>query len=773
MSAPRTGSYADYLNLFANRALALEHADILLFPDRALGPSGEQALMDLRSDPRTSAHPWPSPGVYNTSRLISALAKNTPQQSSLSRLQTLAVWLELWPQKSLAMVSEIWPRVNSLLAHSVSSTQWYQICQEAVQNDDPEVSEWMPAMLMAMQWCLYCEEKNIAGSPWQQIAHATAQISQLNSDTLAVVCERSPWLMDAQKLRFHIPVLRGAYPIEANLFLAIEQNPHCEVIYYSGASVTHDTPTLAAIAPQPAGDVPSALVIVGKLRTLPYTLLESELAKWPLFIPSITEAPLKEEIASLKFLEREVSENDDNLATYLQLREIHDLLQARRSPVNSADMLAAADFCGLLTTNVASETVHPQWSPRGVPCISLDDAWALPRQSLCVVSSDEDFRDPWDPLSKLTRGKTPLPHGVQNLLHGFQLLSPQASEEALWSRNFFHARAADFTRWESPSNARPALGTTPPTPQLSEDAERRLAVLSPSGIEALLRCPYEFYDQRLRRCQESAEQDALTINALRKGEWLHKALEVFFDQPDFVGDPIPKLSQTLLANIDKYFSDIASADYLSALQRRVPKFATDLAIYLNRIEQPLHAVWPERRFLRETNLNMTLGGLQLRGKVDRIDEISGGRALLWDYKSGGNFNLGLKTLLGPTHRKVQWLTYAKMIESHLGLRIVGGGYGQITVPDQSGIFLFAEHLHNTELAELSAAFGASDLPIKIIKASDEASAVSELAAALEIAKAVVETRDFERRPLKDSQCETCPSRVACGKPYFASEESSL
>lgn len=763
-----TKSYKDYLNLFEDRMASLGHRDLLVFPDRAIGPSAEQALMDARSNPRTSAHPWPSPGIYTSLRFAKSFAKALCVPPEMSKTELISRWLTLWPDRSLSSLVEIWPRVDTLLAHSTSSAFWFQVCTDATKSDDPELSDWMQALLLTMTWCLCCEEENLVGSRWHFLENVIRALPSLTQQDWIIATERNPWLMENQSLVLHVPLLKAPFPIENRFFETMRSLDFVDLIFYKETRPADSIRDLSALPWHEPSQRPDVFVVTGKMRSLTYTLLESDLAKWKLDLPSISESPLKYDIHHLTFLKDRDLDSIEDLQLQNQLRDLYQLLAAHRTHVASADLLASAEFSGLLTLNIAKEGVHPCWSARGVSCISIDDAWALPRQKICLVSSLEDYRELWDPLSQTQRAKAPIPHALTHLITSNHVAVSSSTEEAIWAQAFFEERASDFSRWNSPPESSPNL-VPPPTPTVSDLSAR---TLSPSGIEALLRCPFQFYDQRILRNQENAELNSLNINALKRGEWLHKALEDFFAKPDFSANATAIICRSLETHLETYFFDICSADYLIALRKRIPKFGEDLAKYLLSIEAPLQNLWPQRQHQQEISLSTHHMGISLRGKVDRLDLIGNNRALLWDYKSGGSYQYHLKTLLGPNHRKIQWFLYTKMVAAHSNLDIVGGGYLQLLNAENSGIYFFADKLAAVETQSLKTIFEQSDYSPKWINSSDLHVADEELHFAMEHTKSVMKNGIFERRPLKDALCDSCSSKVACGRPYFASSEAS-
>lgn len=771
-TTPSHRSYQDYLDLFDHKLQRLGHDDILLFPDRAIGPSAEQQLMDLRSNPKFSAHPWPSPGVYNTRRLASKLSKISKSLTpELSKLELIRSWSTLWPDQKLSTIVELWKRIDLLLAHSTDAALWLEISQEATQNNDPELGEWMDALLGAMQWCVYCDQQKVVGSVWHFLNNCAAKISSLNKHDFLIAFERSPW-MSGSKLKIHIPLLKSPYPVETAFFRALESHPSLEVIYYGARLNLNETPPcpkLQELGSLSSLERPDLIVPTGNLKSLPYTLLESELAKWTLHIPSIAESNHKKNIYEFKFLEQDISNDDPNFDLLNKLQDLHKSLQSLFTEnLKGDDMLAAADFMGLLNLNTAEESTHPNWSAKGISCISLDDTWALPKQKICLATNQEDFESPWNPSSREQRSKNLVPRELSKLLAERQILASDSKEETFWARTFFNERKNDFFVWKS-SKAPKAFPLLPYDFAETLNDVKISSKLSPSAIEDLLKCPFMYLDQRLLKNHISPEQNSLTLNALRKGSWLHKSLEDFYTQPTRPQEPFEFICESLEKHLAEYFQDISTDAYLSALKRAVPKFALKLSDYLLKFEGAVDQVWPSRTFKTETSFEEAFEDFVLRGKIDRIDFLENNEAFVWDYKSGNQFNYGLKTLVGANHRKIQWTLYLKVVEAKFGVKVIGGGYLNVLKPKDSGIFFLESKNNLSKVSKLKEHLDDSLYSVKLVKADEEKDVFFEFSSALKEAKNILSTRNFERRPHKPSLCQSCSSKISCGKPFFATE----
>ncbi|MDE2277707.1 MAG: PD-(D/E)XK nuclease family protein [Burkholderiales bacterium] len=154
------------------------------------------------------------------------------------------------------------------------------------------------------------------------------------------------------------------------------------------------------------------------------------------------------------------------------------------------------------------------------------------------------------------------------------------------------------------------------------------AVLSASQLEALRQCPYRFYVRTVLGLDEPEELDAELVKR-DYGTWLHAALHHFHSRRDPARPDALQLDE--------------AAD---AATRALALDEADLLPYRAGFEAlaPAYLAWlGEREALGwrwqsgETDHDIAppaLGGLRLRGRIDRLDLGPGGARALLDYKTG-------------------------------------------------------------------------------------------------------------------------------------------
>jgi ATP-dependent helicase/nuclease subunit B len=152
------------------------------------------------------------------------------------------------------------------------------------------------------------------------------------------------------------------------------------------------------------------------------------------------------------------------------------------------------------------------------------------------------------------------------------------------------------------------------------------ARLSASQLEALRQCPYRFFARAVLNLQEPDELEA----ALQKrdyGEWLHAVLHQFHLNRDSLTSDLAQLRHA--ANVQTHELDLDPGELLpfrASFEQFVPA-------YLQWLSEREAAGW--RWAEGETDHAAALPGvpgLQLRGRVDRIDDGPDGQQVL-DYKA--------------------------------------------------------------------------------------------------------------------------------------------
>lgn len=180
------------------------------------------------------------------------------------------------------------------------------------------------------------------------------------------------------------------------------------------------------------------------------------------------------------------------------------------------------------------------------------------------------------------------------------------------------------------------------------------AMLSASAVEALRRCPYQFFSRHVLGLQEADELEQ-EPEKRDYGTWLHAVLHHFHThrQP---GDVVAQLREAADAE-SRGLDEIDFLPWRASFQRLLPRYVDWLA----GVEGEGQA-FSEGELPRECEpFDGPLAGLVLRGRIDRIDTTAAGRRLLLDYKTGSL--KGLKDRVAQPLEDTQMAVYALLMEA--------------------------------------------------------------------------------------------------------------
>jgi ATP-dependent helicase/nuclease subunit B len=152
----------------------------------------------------------------------------------------------------------------------------------------------------------------------------------------------------------------------------------------------------------------------------------------------------------------------------------------------------------------------------------------------------------------------------------------------------------------------------------------RPRALSVTEIETWLRDPYAIYAKHVLGLRPLDPLDD-EIGPLEKGRVVHKALENFIRE--FPNDIPPGAELRLIEIADELFVGVPKSTL--ALWR--PRFL-NAARWFVRLERERRAGIAHTHL--EIDGRLMFGDFTLRGRADRIDELTGGGAAILDYKTG-------------------------------------------------------------------------------------------------------------------------------------------
>jgi putative RecB family exonuclease len=180
--------------------------------------------------------------------------------------------------------------------------------------------------------------------------------------------------------------------------------------------------------------------------------------------------------------------------------------------------------------------------------------------------------------------------------------------------------------------------------------------LSPSKISAFKQCPLAFRFSVIDRIPEPPSAPA------SKGTLVHRALELLMLRP-----PTDRTPAAALADLDRARVELAGHPEFAGLnltEAELDAFHADAARMVGRyfdLEDPARV----RVVGLELMLTVSVGGLTLRGIIDRLELDADGELVVTDYKTGGSPRRGYEAArLGGVH------FYSLLCERLLGRRPV-------------------------------------------------------------------------------------------------------
>ncbi len=273
---------------------------------------------------------------------------------------------------------------------------------------------------------------------------------------------------------------------------------------------------------------------------------------------------------------------------------------------------------------------------------------------------------------------------------------------------------------------------------------------SPSALETYLECPYLWFFSRAIGAQALESE----FDALEQGTLAHDVLSQTYELLIAQGHDrvTPETLEQALGIARSVWAKISlEAGVPSTVLERSERRAT--LRWVNRILEddttfalgfnPTHMEWA---FGTGEEEPVDIGGVPLRGRIDRIDVDNSQRAVVIDYKrtSGQSANDILKK------RKIQVPLYLEAVRVRLELQPVAGVFRGLRKRCDRGLILSD--------AGLTGHFTGTDL-----KEQGRFDAIIE--ASLELARdAVAGIRDgrIEQSPHDTSRCGTCRARRVCG-----------
>jgi ATP-dependent helicase/DNAse subunit B len=225
----------------------------------------------------------------------------------------------------------------------------------------------------------------------------------------------------------------------------------------------------------------------------------------------------------------------------------------------------------------------------------------------------------------------------------------------------------DVTR-ESARPVRPRPRSSPRSPAPAAIHDPRLIdvlghateALSPTSLESFLQCPFQFFANKTLRLKGAPERPADRLNPLLQGGIVHEVLKEWWTHPQPV--------EPLLDRIFNLHCEQEGVPQGYRSQRVRDAMLADVIAFTQDPRWPRDAV--QSRTEEEFRFELD-EGIDIRGKIDRLDIDAAGRAWVIDYKYSGKQTtrdkLGKPDLL-------QAPLYFMAAERHFNLRPAGMFY---------------------------------------------------------------------------------------------------
>jgi ATP-dependent helicase/nuclease subunit B len=188
-----------------------------------------------------------------------------------------------------------------------------------------------------------------------------------------------------------------------------------------------------------------------------------------------------------------------------------------------------------------------------------------------------------------------------------------------------------------------------PVPSVA--AEAVPVSVSISGYNSLVACPYQFYARHILKLNELDEVQE-TIEKSDYGERVHEVLQRFHERyPQVSGQDITKMEVALRDISEQVFADLLAHDF--AARAWLARWYRSLPAYLAWQQEGEAEGW--RYAEAETKFDWPLEGVNLRGRIDRLD-VRGEEKRVLDYKTQSD--IVLRNKLKEPGEDVQLACYA-------------------------------------------------------------------------------------------------------------------
>ncbi len=188
------------------------------------------------------------------------------------------------------------------------------------------------------------------------------------------------------------------------------------------------------------------------------------------------------------------------------------------------------------------------------------------------------------------------------------------------------------------------------SPDLLARIEQRHATFSPSGLETYARCPFQFFSGKTLRLESLPDSPGDRLSYLVQGNIVHDVLRQWTAGR---GDVKPHFDAVFAAACAK---DHIQASYRTEMLRQ--QLLDDLQSFCASFQ-----TFGDGAILTEQSFELTVAGVRVRGRIDRLETSAIGGAIVVDYKYSNNTRQNVND-----ETKLQGVLYTIAAERTLGQR---------------------------------------------------------------------------------------------------------
>ena len=158
-------------------------------------------------------------------------------------------------------------------------------------------------------------------------------------------------------------------------------------------------------------------------------------------------------------------------------------------------------------------------------------------------------------------------------------------------------------------------------PDLLDYLRMKTARLSATALETFLQCPFQYFAQRLMRLKTAPPRPEERLSFLEQGNIVHQVLAEWWRQPQ---DVAPLFERIFARRLEE--AHIPNGYHTERLRNAM---LDDLKRFTSQ------DLWPRRDWKSQTEIEFTFPlaeGLEISGRIDRLDVAPDGRAFVLDYK---------------------------------------------------------------------------------------------------------------------------------------------